>query len=485
MTTPSADVPNASLDPQDWTPLRLQGHRMLDDMFDHMQGLREGPLWRAPPDRLSRPPSPLPREPSDLKQVHASFLRDVLPYSSGNAHPGFMGWVQGGGAPVGMLAEMLAAGLNINAGGRNHMGIEVEREVLDWTREMFGFPKAANGLFVTGASAANHIGVLVARTRALGPDVRRQGVRGTRLTGYASTATHGCVARAMEMTGLGADALRRVPVDAGHRIDIDALRAAIERDRALGCTPFLVVGNAGTVDIGATDDLEALADLAAMKGLHFHVDGAFGALAVLAPEIKPCLRGLDRADSLAFDWHKWGQVPYDAGCFLVRDGALLRATFAADAAYLQRAPRGLAAGEWWPCDFGPDLSRGFRALKVWFMLKTYGSAAIGQVVAHSCAMARLLADCVAATPELELLAPVPMNIVNFGWRGSGGDERNAETVMALHEAGRVAPSLTNIDGRRAIRAAFINHRTDARDVAALVDGVRRLGFGYFVDRAAA
>lgn len=485
MTAPSADVPNASLDPQDWGPLRLQGHRMLDDMFDHLQGLREGPLWRAPPDRLSGPASRLPREPSDLSQVHASFLRDVLPYSSGNAHPGFMGWVQGGGAPVGMLAEMLAAGLNLNAGGRNHMGIEVEREVLGWTREMFGFPKTANGLFVTGASAANHIGVLVARTRALGPEVRRRGLRGVRLTAYASTATHGCLARAMEMTGLGANALRRVPVNADHQIDMDALRFAIEQDRALGCTPFLVVGNAGTVDIGATDDLAALADLAAMERLHFHVDGAFGALGVLAPEIKPRLRGLDRADSLAFDWHKWGQVPYDAGCFLARDGALLRATFAADAAYLQRAPRGLAAGDWWPCDYGPDLSRGFRALKVWFMLKTYGSAAIGQVVAHSCAMARLLADCVAATPELELLAPVPMNIVNFGWRGSRGNERNAETVMALHEAGRVAPSLTDINGRKAIRAAFVNHRTDERDVAALIDGVRRLGFVYAIDRAAA
>jgi aromatic-L-amino-acid decarboxylase len=365
------------------------------------------------------------------------------------------------------------------------MAIEVEREVLGWTREMFGFPETTSGLFVTGASAANHIGVLVARTRALGPEVRRRGLRGARLTAYASTATHGCLARAMEMTGLGADALRKVPVNADHQVDVGALRVAIERDRALGCTPFLVVGNAGTVDIGATDDLGALADLAAMENLHFHIDGAFGALGVLAPEIMPRLHGLDRADSLAFDWHKWGQAPYDAGFFLVRDGALLRATFAADAAYLQRAPRGLAAGDWWPCDFGPDLSRGFRALKVWFVLKTYGSAAIGQVVAHSCAMARLLAERVVATPELELLAPVPMNIVNFGWRGSHGNERNAETVMALHEAGRVAPSLTEINGRKSIRAAFVNHRTDERDVAALIDAVRRLGFSSLVDRAAA
>ncbi|HEY3889772.1 MAG TPA: pyridoxal-dependent decarboxylase, partial [Caulobacteraceae bacterium] len=323
------------LDPSDWRAFRDQGHRMLDDLFDHLQTLRDQPVWRPiPPAVRQRFHAPPPTAPSPLAEAHASFMRDVLPYAGGNLHPGFMGWVQGAGTPVGMLAEMLAGGLNANLGGRDHMPIEVEREVIGWMRQLFGFPETASGLLVTGASMANFIGVLVARQRALGDAGRRQGAIGAPLTAYASTAAHGCVPRAMEMAGLGSDALRLVAVTAGQRIDVAALRQAIRADRRAGARPFLLIGNAGTVDTGAIDDLDALADLAEAEGLHFHVDGAFGALGVLAPELKPLLKGLDRADSLAFDFHKWGQVPYDAGCILVRDETLHRETFAADAAYL-------------------------------------------------------------------------------------------------------------------------------------------------------
>ena len=458
---------------------------MLDDMLDHLQGVRDQPLWRDPAKARTAPSGSLPRHASPLAEVHDTFLREVLPFGSGNLHPGFMGWVQGGGSPVGMLAEMLAAGLNANVGGRNHMAVHIEREVLGWTREMFGFPEGSSGLFVTGASAANHIGVLCARTRALTAKVKTQGVGGSRLVAYASTATHGCVARAMQMAGIGSAGLRLVPTDAGHRIDLGALRFLIARDRATGEQPFLLIGNAGTVDIGATDDLEALADIAAFEGMHFHVDGAFGALGVLTPELRERLTGLCRADSLAFDWHKWGQAPYEAGYVLVRDGDLMRETFANDAAYLQREPRGLAGGDWWPCDYGPDLSRGFKALKVWFMLKTYGADAIGRVVSNSCALARALADRIEQSPELELCAPVAMNIVAFSYRSAEACSRNAEIVMALHEEGRVAPSLTTLAGRKVIRAAFVNHRTDRRDVEALLEGVKRLGRRMDGARAAA
>jgi glutamate/tyrosine decarboxylase-like PLP-dependent enzyme len=229
------------------------------------------------------------------------------------------------------------------------------------------------------------------------------------------------------------------------------------------------------VDVGAIDDLPALADLAEGEGLHFHVDGAFGALAMLAPQLAPRLMGIERADSLGFDWHKWGQVPYDCGFLLVRDGALHRRTFAADAAYLQRAERGLAGGDWWPCDYGPDLSRGFRALKTWFTLKTYGADAIGRSIAGTVALAQELAARIAAEPELELLAPVPLNIVCFGYRSAEADRLNAEIVADLHEAGRVAPSLTTIGGRTAIRAAIVNHRTTTTDLEALVASVLGLG----------
>ncbi|MEO8114069.1 MAG: pyridoxal-dependent decarboxylase [Phenylobacterium sp.] len=474
---PSAP-PGASLDPQDWSGLRDQGHRMLDDMFDHLQTLADGPVWREPPAAArARFRASLPVQPTDLASAHAAFLSDVLPYGGGNGHPGFMGWVQGAGTPVGMLAEMLAAGLNANLGGRDHMPIEVERQVLAWTAEMFGFPPTASGLFVTGASQANFLAVLIARTRVLGETARGAGLgaAGGRLTAYASQAVHSCVPRALDMAGIGSDRLRLIAVDEAHRIDLAALRAAIAADRAAGLAPFLLVGSAGTVDVGAIDDLDGLADIAMAEAMSFHVDGALGALAVLSPELKPRLKGIERCDSLAFDFHKWGQVPYDAGFLLVRDEATHRATFANPAVYLARADRGMAAGDWWPCDYGPDLSRGFRALKTWFTLKTYGTAAIGAAIAHDSALAQALAARVAVEPELELLAPVALNVVCFGYRAPDADALNARIVADLQQAGDVAPSLTTVNGRSAIRAAFVNHRTRIKDVETLVTSTLALG----------
>ena len=467
-----------SLDPTDWPGLRAQGHRMLDDLFDHLQSLREQPVWRPIPEAVrAQRHTPLPTAPQPLAEVHDSFLREVLPYAGGNLHPGFMGWVQGAGTPVGMLADMLAAGLNANCGGRDHMPIAVEQEVAGWARQMFGFPDEAVGLLVTGASTANFIGVLVARQRALGSAVRADGLgaAGGQLTAYASQGAHNCVPRAMEMAGLGRDALRLIAVDDQHRIDLAALRARLTADRAAGLKPFLIVANAGTVDTGAIDDLSALADIAAEEGCWLHIDGAYGALGVLTPAVAPRLAGIERADSIAFDFHKWGQVPYDAGYILVRDGELQHQVFAAKVSYLARETRGLAGGDWWPSDYGPDLSRGFRALKVWFTLKVHGADAIGASIARSCELGQTLGALVAATPALELMAPVQLNIVCFRYRCDDPDRVNATIVADLQEAGRVAPSLTRIGGQVAIRAALFNHRTDQSDIKALVAGCVALG----------
>ncbi len=357
---------DASLDPQDWEEIRQQGHRMLDDMIDYAAGIRQRPVWRPIPDDVrARFRATLPVAPSELADVYREFTDCIVPYATGNVHPGFMGWVHGGGTAVGMLAEMLAAGLNANLGGRDHIPIEVERQIVAWMRELFGFPSGASGIFVTGTSMANLMAVLVARTAALGLSARRHGLgdQGARLTAYTSTAAHGCIAKAMDIAGLGSDALRAVATDRSHRIDVAALRAQIALDRCAGLRPFLVVGSAGTVDIGAIDDLGALSALCREEQLWFHVDGAFGALGVLSPELAPRLAGLEDADSIALDFHKWGQVPYDAGFLMVREGDRHRDAFAAPAAYLRREARGLAAGSPWPCDLGPDLSRGFRALK--------------------------------------------------------------------------------------------------------------------------
>jgi glutamate/tyrosine decarboxylase-like PLP-dependent enzyme/glutathione synthase/RimK-type ligase-like ATP-grasp enzyme len=461
------------LDPTDWLSFRTQAHRMLDDALDYVEHIRERPVWQPIPSGVrDRFRDPIPRAPSALAEVHRKFLQDILPYATGNTHPGFMGWVHGGGTPVGILAEMLAASLNANLGGRDHIPIEVERQIVLWMRTIFHFPESATGLFVTGASMANLIGVLIARDVALGNDVRRAGVAASshRLTAYASAAAHTCIARALDYSGIGSTALRPIPALPGCGMNLAELEKTIEADRRAGFTPFLLVGTAGAVDTGAIDDLNALADISRREHLWFHVDGACGALAVLAPDLAPRVNGIQRADSLAFDFHKWGQVPYDAGFILVRDGLLHRAAFATSAAYLRREERGLAGGSAWPCDFGPDLSRGFRALKAWFTLQVYGADALGAVISRTCELARYLETRVMETPELELAAPVPLNIVCFRYR-AGNDTHgvNARIVADLQESGAVAPSTTSIDGRLAIRAAIVNHRTSQAEIDTLIE----------------
>jgi aromatic-L-amino-acid decarboxylase len=279
----------------------------------------------------------------------------------------------------------------------------------------------------------------------------------------------------MDLSGLGSAALHVIPTNGLHQIDIDELEAAILQDRNAGLTPFLVVGTAGTVDTGAVDNLASLAAIAARERLWFHVDGAIGALAILAPDIAPRLAGIEQADSIALDFHKWGQVPYDAGFILVRDGTLHRDTFASPAAYLRRETRGLAAGALWPCDFGPDLSRGFRALKTWFTLKVYGTEALGAMISRTCELARYLEIKIATARELELLAPVSLNIVCFRHRGDDSDHLNAKIAADLHESGIAAPSTTTIGNRLAIRTAIVNHRTEPRDIDALLNAVLKFG----------
>jgi glutamate/tyrosine decarboxylase-like PLP-dependent enzyme len=470
-----------NLDPEDWEDLRAQGHRMLDGMFDYMAHIRARPVWQPIPAEVrAKFRAPLPEEPGDLAAAYEEFAANVVPYAAGNVHPGFMGWVHGGGTAVGMLAEMLAGGLNANLGGRDHAPVEVERQIVEWVKTLFAFPPDATGLFVTGSSLANFIGVLVSRAAALGKDVRTKGLgeAGVKLRAYASTAAHRCIPLAMDLAGLGSDAVRPIATDAEGRLDMAKLAAAVAADRAAGLTPFLVVGTAGTVDTGAIDDLPAIAAFARAEGLRFHVDGAFGAMAVLSPKLKPLVKGIELADSIAFDFHKWAQVPYDAGFILVRDGRLHRDTFASPAAYLRTNAKGLAAGAPWFSDYGPDLSRGFRALKTWFTLKTFGLKRLGRVVEHSCELAKYLEAKVLAAPDLELLAPARLNIVCFRYRASdpaAADALNAKIVVDLHESGIAAPSTTTIAGKLAIRAAFVNHRTATGDVDALVAAVRRLG----------
>jgi glutamate/tyrosine decarboxylase-like PLP-dependent enzyme len=327
---------------------------------------------------------------------------------------------------------------------------------------------------------ANLIAVLVARACALGVGVRRQGIAagGRRLIAYTSAGAHSCIAQAMDLSGLGSDALAIVPVNQRFEIDIQALEAAIARDKHAGLTPFFIAATAGTVDVGAIDNLAAVANIAQREKVWFHVDGAYGALGMLAPDIAPRLAGMERADSLAFDFHKWGQVPYDAGFILVRDGRRHHDTFASPAAYLRRETRGLAAGSPWPCDFGPDLSRGFRALKTWFTIQAYGARKLGAMISRTCELAQYLKQSIEKEPALELLAPVALNIVCFRYRCEDPDEVNRKIVADLHESGIAAPSTTTVNGCLAIRAAIVNHRTGKSDIDALLRAAIAFGSTY-------
>ena len=454
------------LDPKDWVEFRALAHGALDNMIDHLATLRSRPVWRQPSDEARRQfRAEFPKIGRPLAESLELFEQFIKPYATGNAHPAFMGWVHGAGTPVGMVAEMLAAGLNANCGGRDHIGIDVERQIARWMSEAFAFPEAAAGLFVTGTSMANFLGLLVARNRSRGDDVRQTGlVGGPQLVAYASDAAHGCVSQAMQLAGLGSDALRLIPCNDEGAMRLDSLKTQVQCDREMGFLPFLLVGTAGSVDIGAIDPLNDLADVCVAENLWFHVDGAFGALLAFSSELRSRIQGIERADSIAFDFHKWAHVPYDAGFLLVRDGAALRRTFASENRYLARAQTGLAAGETWPCDLGPDLSRGFRALKTWFTLRTFGADGLARAIERNCELAQHLAARIRQSAEFELRAPVGLNIVCFSVRGSNADARNRAIVEGLHASGRAAPSITILSGVAVIRCAFVNHRTTIADV---------------------
>jgi aromatic-L-amino-acid/L-tryptophan decarboxylase len=477
----------ASLDPRDWEAFRADAHGALDLMIDYLRDARSRKVWQpAPADVRAEFRTPMPQHGKPLGELLEIFETSMLPYANGNTHPLFMGWVHGGGTPVGMVAEMLAAGLNSNCGGRDHIAIEVEREITLWLADAFAFPRDSSGLFVTGSSMANMIAALVARTDVLGEPVREGGLRSVaaQLVGYASTEAHACIERAFEMVGVGSAFLRRIPVDGQRRINVEALRAAIAQDRAAGLQPFLVVGSAGTVNTGAFDDLNALADVCAAEDVWFHVDGAFGALSVLSPELKPLVAGLERADSIALDFHKWLQVPYDAGFFICRHPDLHRQTFMSTAAYLARAPRGLAAADIWPCDLGPDLSRGFRALKTWFTFQAFGAERLGATLAHTCRVALHLETLIRRSSIFELSADVALNIVCFSVKGDTTGEINREVVVDLHESGVAAPSTTKLGGRPVIRAAIVNHRTQMRDMETFVAAAEACAVRILADRSA-
>lgn len=475
-----------SLDPEDWPAFRKRAHAMLDAALDHAQGARQGRAWTPVPDVIKEKlDEPLPLEPQGTDKTCDDLLANVLPYSTGNTHPRFFGWVHGTGTPGAIISETMAATMNANLGGRDHGANYVEHQVIDWVRKMYGFPKSASGLVVSGTSIATLIALLAARHAKTGYDVRNQGVRpeNGRLVGYTSSEAHSCIARAFDMIGLGMEALRSVPVDEHYQMDIAALRTMIADDLKAGNQPFCVVGSAATVNTGAIDDLAALSGICQEFNLWFHVDGAFGAVAALSDTLKHRFKGISKADSIALDFHKWMHVAYDAGFVLIRDEEAHREAFSLRREYLKAAPRGLAAGNPWFCEYGPELSRGFRALKIWFHLKEHGLNQITAKVDDNCRQAAFLGELVTAHGDLELLTPVSLNICCFRYSSPDKsdadlDHINREIVMDLQESGVAAPSTTNLKGKLAIRINITNHRTTMDDMELLVSKVVELGKTY-------
>ncbi|HEX5979830.1 MAG TPA: pyridoxal-dependent decarboxylase [Thermoleophilaceae bacterium] len=452
---------------------RGAAHTLVDGVADHLAALPSRPVWQPLPDALREQllSLPLPEEPAALDELVATTLRDVLPYAMGNGHPAFFGWVNPPPSNAGIIASLAAAAMNPSVVSGDHADVHLERAVVRWLAELVGFPHAPGaGLLTSGGSAATIVCLAGARGRALaaaGHDVRRDGLAGARqLTAYVPAEAHSCVRRALELLGLGSAAMREVPLEAG-RLDTAALRATIVADRASGALPALLVGSAGTVNTGAVDPLDALAEVAAAEHLWFHVDGAYGAFGVLDPAIAPRYRGMERADSLVLDPHKWLGVPVDAGCALVRRGDDLRDAFSLIPPYLRQdagAPVGTFA------EYGPEQTRPFRALKTWATIAARGRAGIAAQVVRANALARELATLVKREPELELAAQPETSIVAFRARPKGCpaarlDELNRELPEAVQARGRTFVTGTVFGGRETLRACILHPDTSTEHLA--------------------
>jgi aromatic-L-amino-acid/L-tryptophan decarboxylase len=475
-----------TLDPDNWDEFRALSHRMLDDMLDYLMSLRDRAAWQPMPHEVRTSfARQLPIEGQGADSVYDEFLGTVLPYTNGNRHPRFFGWVQGTGTPLAMMADMLASGMNPHMAGFDQAPALVEKQVLAWLTELMGMPPESSGILLSGGTMANITGLVVARHAGAGFDVRLEGLQGAerpRLLVYGSDETHRWVISAVELLGLGSSAFRRVAVDEQFRINPVELHAMISKDRAAGHRPFCVIGNAGTINNGAVDDLQAVAEICREENLWFHVDGAFGAWARLVPDLKPLVAGLELADSLAFDLHKWMYLPFEIACVLVRDAKVHRDAFAHGASYIAEINRGVIAGGLPFAERGVELTRGFKALKAWMSLKAHGIERFSRLIEQNVRQARYLEGLVNDHPELELLAPVPLNVVCFRFHAGIGesdlDRLNEEIMIRVQESGVAVPSSTRIRGAFALRVAITNHRSRREDfdilAAAVVDHGRQI-----------
>lgn len=487
------NINNTSLDPEDWEEVEAAFQQILKISIAHYQTLASQPVWQPTPKIVKEQfRKPLPRKPQSIDQIIDCYSNFLLPYGNGNLHPRFYGWLHGAGNLYGALGEFSAALINANLGGRDHVAHHIEEQVLSWSKNLLGFPANSSGLLTSGTSLATLIALAVARQRAGGVKIKTEGLQGYRsaLVGYCSTQGHNSLIKAFQLLGLGSSALRMIKVREDFTLDPQALIQQITNDRAAGYTPFCVIATVGTVNTGALDDVRQIAQICQTEGLWLHVDAAFGSALALLEERCSALAGVEDADSIAFDFHKWFQVPYAVGVVLIRDAALHQATFSERKEYLASYALGLGGGEPWRCDFGPELSRGFLALKVWFSFQALGSDRFAEIIRKHCRIAQNTATQIDQEADLELMAPVTLNILCLRYlplRLMGAEEISEEAlredcnrlneaiVTALQLQGLAAPSTTVLNGKLVIRVSITNHRTEQADVDALISQIRLLG----------
>ena len=475
----------------DWDPDRARGFtdRAVALYDEFLRRLPELPITHGEPASVVRDAVALdiPEEPMAEDELFAHLREVVLEHAVYPGHPRFMAYVSGAGTIPGPAADLLAAGVNMNAGGwmLSPAAMEIELQLTRTFASWFGLPEGSGGIVVSGGAMANFVALKAARDRRAGWDVRRQGVAaGPPLAIYLSEETHVVSARAADMLGLGSDAVRRIPVHSDYRIDVDALRAAVSRDRDAGMVPVAVVASAGTVATGAVDPLGEIADVCEREGLWFHVDAAYGGPAAFTDDLRPLFGGIERADSIAFDPHKWLYTPLTGGCVLVRDIQHLPDSFSVTATYTyqdkERTGRGIDGTQ-----LGPQFSRGFWALKVWVSLLAHGRRAYAERISHDAALARYLGERATERPDFELACPVGLSICCFRYvpsdlpEGSGRDEYldrlNERLMTESQQDGRVFVSNAILADRFFLRACIVNFRTEAEDLDAVLDVTAEIG----------
>jgi glutamate/tyrosine decarboxylase-like PLP-dependent enzyme len=456
--------------------IRDWGASVIRVMADYLGGLRDRPVYRRMSsreirDRLDRA---LPTKGIDFDSLLKVFRETIIPFSRQNAHQRMFGYVQSPGTPLAAFADLLASVLNANltVWRSAPAPVELERLTIDWIRQILGFNPEAGGLFVSGGSMANLAAIAAAQAKDHSP---------SRLRIYASSETHFSIAKAAALLGIGRENVCHVAVDERFRIRLDDLVARINADLEAGFVPFCVVANAGTVNTGAVDPLPEIREVANRFQLWMHVDGSYGAFAVLAESARKLFVGMDQADSIALDPHKWLYLPVDVGCVIYRDPEIARAAFAHEAEYTriigEQADEAFA---FW--DYGPELSRRFRALKVWMLLKGVGLDSLGEAIEHNLACARYLESMVRASDEFEMAAPVELSIFCFrhvpvqlrSKSPQAIDAFNERLLVALQRDGSSYLSNATLGGRFALRGCVLNYRTSLHDMEILLDDLRRV-----------